>query len=77
MNTLLKLNLLKLTLLNLYGSNMKYVKGKVVPVLNYLITTPMRRMGSGGMAPPFLTSTLDGVEWLVLLRRIEPPVPIG
>jgi hypothetical protein len=37
--------------------------GKVVPVLNYLSTIPWIRMGSGGIAPWFLTSALDGGEW--------------
>jgi hypothetical protein len=38
-------------------------KGKVVPVLNELSTTPWRRVGSGSRAPPFLTSALDVGEW--------------
>jgi hypothetical protein len=33
-------------------------KGKV-RVLNQLSTTALRRMGSGGIAPPFSTSELD------------------
>jgi hypothetical protein len=36
--------------------------GKVVPLINYLSTTPWRRMGSGGIEPLFLTSALDGGE---------------
>jgi hypothetical protein len=35
--------------------------GKVVPVLNYL-NTAMKIWGGAGIAPPFLTSTLDGGE---------------
>jgi hypothetical protein len=38
-------------------------KGKVVPVLNQLSITPLRGMRSGYIAPPFLTSALDGGEW--------------
>jgi hypothetical protein len=38
-------------------------KGKVVPVLKQLSTAIREHMGSGGIAPPFLTSTLDGGEW--------------
>jgi hypothetical protein len=33
--------------------------------------------GSGGIAPPFLTSILDGAEWSALPQRKEPPVPTG
>jgi hypothetical protein len=32
---------------------------------NSLSTKPRRRMGSGGAAPAFLTSVLDGGEWPV------------
>jgi hypothetical protein len=32
-------------------------------------------MGSGGTAPPFLTSTLDGIEWSALrLGRFTPDI---
>jgi hypothetical protein len=41
----------------------KNSKNKVVPVLNYSRTTIGRRMGSGGVDPPLLTSALDGGEW--------------
>jgi hypothetical protein len=38
-----------------------------------LSTTPWRRMRSGGIAPPFLTSALDGGEWSVLITgRLAP-----
>jgi hypothetical protein len=30
-------------------------------------------MGSGGIAPPFLTSTLDGGEWPVHALAASPP----
>jgi hypothetical protein len=33
-------------------------------MLNRLSTTPLRDKGVGGIAPPFLTSALDGSEWL-------------
>jgi hypothetical protein len=36
------------------------VKGKFVPMPNKLSTTPLRRVGSGGIATPFLTSALNG-----------------
>jgi hypothetical protein len=39
------------------------VKGKVVPVLDYLSTNHEDVWGSGGIAPPFLTSALDGDVW--------------
>jgi hypothetical protein len=38
-------------------------QGKSVLVLNKLSTKPWRRIGSGDIAPPFLTSALDGGEW--------------
>jgi hypothetical protein len=37
------------------------MKGKVVPVLNH-----GDKRGSGGIAPPFLTSALDGDKWSAL-----------
>jgi hypothetical protein len=37
-------------------------KGKA-PVLYNLRNIPQKSMGSGGIAPPFLTSALDGLEW--------------
>jgi hypothetical protein len=41
-------------------------KGKTLKlalhVITELSTMPWRHMGSGGIAPPFLTSTLDGDE---------------
>jgi hypothetical protein len=36
---------------------------KVVTVLKQLNITPLRRMVSGCIAPPFLTWALDGGEW--------------
>jgi hypothetical protein len=55
-------------------------KGKVASVLNYFSTVPRRHMGSGGIAPPFLTSALDEGQ-LHALAYVppgeEPPVLIG
>jgi hypothetical protein len=36
---------------------------KVIPRLNSLSATSIRRIGNGGMAPPFLTLALDGDDW--------------
>jgi hypothetical protein len=38
-------------------------EGKVTPSLNYLRNMPLRHMGDGGIAPPFLVSALDGDDW--------------
>jgi hypothetical protein len=42
------------------------VKGKVIPVLNKLNTTPWRYIGSGGIAPPLLTpgERAPGTHWI-------------
>jgi hypothetical protein len=36
---------------------------KIVPLLSYLSATPWRRTVQWNIAPPFLTSTLDGGDW--------------
>jgi hypothetical protein len=56
------------------------IKG-TVPVLNQL-STAMKTWGSGGIAPPFLTSGLGGGEWSTsrpgrFTPGEAPPVPIG
>jgi hypothetical protein len=40
-----------------------HVRNKLDLVLKFLSTTPLRSKGNGGLAPPFLTSALDGIEW--------------
>jgi hypothetical protein len=57
-------------------------KSKVVAVFNELSTTPRRRAGGGGIAPPFLPWKLVEVSCQLralaaLLAEKEPPVPIG
>jgi hypothetical protein len=39
------------------------LKGKIVPVLNELSTTPLSHMGSGCIYPHFLDSAVVGGEW--------------
>jgi hypothetical protein len=56
-------------------------KGKVVPVLNQLSTMPWRHMGSGDIAPVFLTSTLDRqvfsfTAWPLYPLGKNPHIPI-
>jgi hypothetical protein len=41
-------------------------KGKFVPALNSLRTTPRRLKGGAKTAPPFLTSALDRDKWSAL-----------
>jgi hypothetical protein len=54
------------------------VKGKVVPVLNYLSTTLWRCGVRGGIAPPFFTSALDAGEYApaALPRENNPLHPL-
>jgi hypothetical protein len=60
---------------------MVFEKGKIIHMLTYLSVMSWRRKG-GGIAPPFLTSELDGGECLASRPAVLPPgkellVPIG
>jgi hypothetical protein len=48
-----------------------WYKGKVIALLSHLSPTPWKHIGSGGIAPPLLTSVLDG-GWVVSLT----PLPL-
>jgi hypothetical protein len=45
------------------SNNISLFRGIVLPGLNSLSTCHEDIWGSGGIAPPFLTSALDGGEW--------------
>jgi hypothetical protein len=53
------------------------VKGKVVPMLNWLSMSHEDIWGSGGIAPPFLTSAQDAGEWWASRPGKIPPYPLA
>jgi hypothetical protein len=67
----------------IHGSlRQKVKKGKAVPVLNRLCTTPLRRMEEWNIAPPFVTPSLVDGEWSssrpgLFTTEKAPPVSTG
>jgi hypothetical protein len=80
MHEVLALRAQKMALLSLCeGRNSEAKKAKLSSVLNY---APYHEdvSGSGGIAPQFLTSTLDVGEWSAsrpCRQGKEPAIPIG
>jgi hypothetical protein len=52
-------------------------RDKFVPALNQLNTKARRHLGRGSIAPPFLTSVLDGGEWSASRPRHFTPEEIA
>jgi hypothetical protein len=46
-------------------------------VLNELSTMPAKTLGSGGVAPPFITSTLDELDQLHAPVTLPPRKPLA